>query len=237
MVIAPASFEEARPATDGLPLAIAITAHELRAPLLATRAVLERLLYAPATESEQQSLLEEGARELDRLAALTELLLQWAHGAAPLSLERIELVSLVSGCLEEVRREEQGRLISLIAPARLHLTADPMHVRIAILNLIRNAMAYSPADVAVEVVVLRSSSSVVVRVCDHGPGISSDDRPDLFEPFVRGRLGRARGTGAGLGLFIARHIVEAHGGTISAESRERGTAFSIDLPTRTVVTL
>jgi signal transduction histidine kinase len=235
MLIAPSPAEQPKTETDGVALAIAVTAHELRAPLLATRAVLERLLFAPATESERRTLLEEGARELDRLASLTELLLQWANGDVPLSLERIDLVSLVAGCLNEARSEERGRSISMVAPSRLHMTADPMHVRIAVLNLLRNALAYSRADDAVEVVVLRSSSTAVVRVRDHGPGISTDDRPGLFEPLVRGRLGRARGTGAGLGLFIARHIVEAHGGCISAESDENGTVFRVELPTRTVV--
>jgi two-component system OmpR family sensor kinase len=227
MVIAPSS-SQARPETEGLPFAIAVASHELRAPLLATRAALERLLYAPASDSERRSLLEQGADELDRLASLTQVLLEWAGGTVPLAPERIDLVSVVLGAIEEVRREQPGRSISLLAPSRLRLTADPVHVRIAISNLLRNALAYSPVNEEVEVVVLRSSRSAVVQVRDHGPGLDAD-HPEIFDPLVRGRVGRARGTGAGLGLFIAHQIVEAHGGTISAESDENGTAFRIFL--------
>jgi signal transduction histidine kinase len=232
MLIAPSSAEQAQTERDGLALAISLTAHELRAPLLATRAVVERLLYAPATASEQRSLLEEGARELDRLAELTDVLLQWAHGTVPLSLEGIDLVSVVGECLDDALREVPGRSLSLVAPSRLRLKADPVHIRIAIMNVLRNALSYSPSDRTVEVVVRRSAGCAVIRVCDHGPGIAADDRPGLFEPLVRGRVGRARATGAGLGLFIARRIVEAHGGGISVESDGNGTVFRIDLPAR-----
>jgi signal transduction histidine kinase len=100
------------------------------------------------------------------------------------------------------------------------------------LNVLRNALSYSPSDGTVEVVVRRSSGSAVIQVRDHGAGIATDDCLPLFEPLVRGRLGRARATGAGLGLFIARRIVEAHGGAISAESDGNGTVFQIDFPTR-----
>lgn len=236
MVITPSSSQR-ETLTDGIPLAIAVTAHELREPLLATRAVLERLLYVSSTESERRLLLEQGARALGRLASLTEVLLEWAGGTVPLSMQRVDLVALVAECLAEARSDENASSISLIAPSRLRLTADPMHLRIAISNLLRNALAYSPATEGVEVVVLRSGGSAVVQVRDHGPGLSIDDRPDIFDPLVRGRWGRARGTGAGLGLFIARHIVEAHGGTISAESDGDGAVFRILLPARIAVTI
>ncbi len=123
------------------------------------------------------------------------------------------------------------------APSRLHLTADPVNIRTAVSNLLRNALSYSPANEGVDVVVLRSSGSAVVEVRDHGPGLSGDDHPDIFEPLVRGHVGRVRGTGAGLGLFIARHIVEAHGGTISAESDGNGALFRIVLPARIMATI
>jgi len=234
MLIAP-SAEQTQTERDGLSLAISLTAHELRAPLQATRAVVERLLYAPATASEQRSLLEEGARELDRLAKLTDVLLQWAHGTVPLSIERIDLVSVVAGCLEDARREVPGRSITLVAPSRLRLHCDLVHIRIAIMNILRNALSYSPSDRTVEVVVRRSAGCAFIRVRDHGPGMANDDSPGLFEPLVRGRVGRARATGAGLGLFIARRVVEAHGGAISAESDGNGTVFRIDLPVRTAM--
>ena len=237
MLIAPSPTEQPQTEPDGLALAISLTAHELRAPLLATRAVVERLLYVPATESERRSLLEEAARELDRLAKLTDVLLQWAYGNVPLSLDPIDLVAVVAECLDEARREVPGRSISLVAPSRLRLKADLVHIRIAILNVLRNALTYSPSDRAVEVVIRRSSGSAVIRVRDHGAGIATDDRSGLFEPLVRGRLGRARATGAGLGLFIARQIVEAHGGAIAAESDGNGTVFQIDVPTRAALVI
>ena len=217
-------------ANPDLGLAIAITAHELRAPLIATRAVVERLLLAPATEDERDALLVESLGELERLVEMTDVLLQWAHGFAPLDVAGTDLVEIAKASVREAQRFAPGRMISFVAPNRLPVDADPVHLRLAIVNLIRNALLYSPAERTVEVVVVADAGSAMVRVRDHGPGIAFEDRPALFEPFAQGSLGRARGNGAGLGLFIARRIVEAHGGTIAAESDGYGTMFRLTIP-------
>jgi len=221
---------------DELGLAIAVAAHELRAPLLAARAVVERLLYAPATSDERDALLSESLAELERLAETTDLLLRWARGSVPLEVGSVDLVEIVDAAVREAERSAPGRSVSFVAPARLPIEGDGAYLRIAIVNLVRNALAYSPKPSTIEVVVVADGDDVIVRVADHGPGIALDDRPALFQPFAQGRLGRARGSGAGLGLFIARRIVEAHGGSIAAESGTHGTVFRIAVPaTRTAV--
>ena len=227
--------ESAIAAPIDLGLAIAITAHELRAPILATRAVVERLLAAPATPEERDALLAESLGELERLAEMTDRLLRWAHGTVDLDVDRVDLVDLVQTSIGEAERSGSGRSISFVAPSRIPIDGDAAHLRIAVANVIRNALTYTPAESIIEVVVATEDGSAIVRVRDHGPGIALEDRPTLFEPFAQGRLGRARGNGAGLGLFIARRIVEAHGGTIAAESDPYGTMFRLTIPTRFTV--
>ena len=100
----------------------------------------------------------------------------------------------------------------------------------AIVNLIENALKYSPVDEPVRVQVSTQGAEVFMRVIDHGPGIAAQERERIFEPFQRGaRGGTVRG--AGLGLAIARGFAEANGGRVWAESREgQGATFVLALP-------
>jgi signal transduction histidine kinase len=106
--------------------------------------------------------------------------------------------------------------------------ADPAHLRGAIGNLVRNALLYAPPDSEIAVVVESDGGVVTVQVQDQGPGLPEGKQEQIFDPFVRGENSH-RG-GRGLGLFIARRVVEAHGGTISAESKGKGATFRVRLP-------
>jgi len=119
-----------------------------------------------------------------------------------------------------------------VAPDLPEVEGDAVLLRRALDNLLDNAQKYSPPDSAIRLRAGRSRIGVVVDVIDSGEGISAEDLSRLFTPFFRGDKSRTRGTGGvGLGLSLARRIVEAHGGTLTAASTPRvGTTMSVELP-------
>jgi signal transduction histidine kinase len=123
--------------------------------------------------------------------------------------------------------------VSLAAPSQAVVDADGKHLKAAVANVLRNALAYSPPGSRVSVDVRRGKDSFRVLVKDEGPGIPAETQQDIFESFVRGQAGRLSRRGLGLGLFIARKVVEAHGGAISLHSN-RGTTFKIRLPVKAI---
>ena len=129
--------------------------------------------------------------------------------------------------------ERQGVTIEVNAPSRVPLVrGDRERIGQALLNLLHNAVKFSPAGSAVTVGVTPAETEVVVAVEDHGQGIPRTALPRIFERFYKVDRARTRGAGGtGLGLSIARHIVEAHGGRIWAESEEgTGSTFSFAIP-------
>ena len=107
---------------------------------------------------------------------------------------------------------------------------DPHQIQRVLVNLIENALKYSPTDELIRVQVSATPSEAVVRVIDHGPGVPEEERERIFEPFQRGSRG-ASAPGAGLGLAIARGFAEANGGRLTVESRsDQGATFVLVLP-------
>jgi len=171
-------------------------------------AVLQGMMIQDLVDSARQ---EGGDIQLDR----TPL---------PLRAFLAELLDQAGGMLDTER-------IRLDAPAELPPAhADPERLERIVLNLLSNALKYSPSDSTVTVSVRPQGSDLVVAVADRGTGIEPDDVPRLFERYFRARTGRRSG-GVGLGLHIARTLVEAHGGRIWVESeRGVGSTFSFTLP-------
>jgi signal transduction histidine kinase len=166
--------------------------------------MIDDLLDAARSESHQ---LELEATPIDVGAHLTELI---DRSAPLLETDRVRLVV-----------DPSGPLLARADPARLD--------RI-VLNLLTNALKYSPAGSPVEVGAAATDGWVTIRVADDGPGIPPEDLPHVFERFYRGRRTAARG-GLGLGLYSVRLLVEAHGGTVRAEAgRKGGTTFHVALP-------
>ena len=109
------------------------------------------------------------------------------------------------------------------------MVADAARLQQVFVNLFSNAVEHAPKSPTVDVAVRRTGAVAVVEIRDHGPGISASVLPLLFQPYSR--LGQKRSTGLGLGLYIAREIVTAHGGTIEAESKlGDGTTIVVQLP-------
>jgi signal transduction histidine kinase len=217
-------------AFDERHLGLAMTAHELRSPLLGARAAVERLLLHDGDLSDDLGLLRAAERELAGLSERVEQLLRWAVGSQPPQCRPQRLASVATAAVDACSDDlEHGRVRIRVARDS-RVTVDATHLRAAIENLIRNALAYSPSPAPVSVTVDRAADVALVRVRDHGPGIDLEERSRMFEPLQRGSHGRMR-RGSGLGLFIAKRVVDAHGGAISVRSAPGGgSVFRIALP-------
>jgi signal transduction histidine kinase len=199
--------------------------HEIRGPLLGVRAVLE-LLLRRERDPRAAEMVRHSLAEVDRLARTAEDLLSWATGGRELRLRRADLVRVVEEAVGSCRLETGEDRIVLCAPSRAYarIAAGPLHVAVA--NLVRNALAFSDPGTKVEVVVEDAGEHVRISVTNEGAAIPREERSTIFEPFVRG----PRSGGSGLGLFIARRVVEAHDGRIWVDREAERTAFRILLP-------
>lgn len=194
--------------------------HELRSPVTRLRVALE-LLPDDANRRHMKADVEEMELMIAELLELERLRDKRGITTAP-----HDLVALMQ---ETIAYFDNVRLVS--APAELWLPVDAEKMQAVFRNLIENAVKYSLSDSRpVEV----SMTPSMIRVSDDGPGIPDEDLANIFEPFFRVNRSRAKTTpGYGLGLSICRRIVEAHGGTITAENHAgRGAVFTVTLPKR-----
>jgi two-component system, OmpR family, sensor histidine kinase KdpD len=208
--------------------------HDLRSPLMAI------LTSASALGREDLVLERDDERELfatildeaHRLNRLIDNLLDLSRleaGAARPEPDVWPVDDLIAQALDDTG--EAGSRIDVELPETpVAVRADPQQIERVLVNLFENALKYSPADEHVRVQVTSTPSRALVRVVDHGPGVRSEDRERIFEPFQRGGTGDRRG--AGLGLAIARGFAEANDARVWAESRPgQGATFVLALPT------
>lgn len=210
-------------------LSIAWTAHELRGPLLGVRAALEMMLERRDPDVADHAVLRTSLRELDHLTTTTEAILTWAAGERPLMRKHADLVRIVEEAVESSRLEVGDHDVHVIAPESAMGWFDPPHLRTAVSNLLRNALAYAYAGSKVTIVVEEAGGYLELSVQNEGPMIAPEERQKIFDPFVRSSSGSGR-NGNGLGLYIARRVVESHGGRIWAESDQAATTFRVQLP-------
>jgi signal transduction histidine kinase len=215
--------------TSRLDVGLAWTAHELRTPILGVKAALE--IVAGRSGSRDDELLMLSLRELEQLAADTEGILGWAVGGRELSPRYVDVAQLVEDAVTTYRLLHGAEgTVEVIAEPPVMALVDPTHLRAAVVNLVRNAVLYSDPDGVVSVQVRDEDAAVRVSVGDQGPGIPLAEREVIFDPFVRGGAGSRAGAGSGLGLFITRRVVEAHGGHVWVDSGEIGATFHMLLP-------
>jgi signal transduction histidine kinase len=209
-----------------LDLGIAWTAHELRTPLLALRGFLDLEMSRNAGDYGERAY-----RELEDLLQQIDGLLRWATGSASIQRRRTDLMKLIRDVASSYAMPEDGvGRLSIDGPQRAPVLAEPEAVRQAIYNVVRNALRYSPTESMVGIRVHQNGGSYVISVSDRGPGVTPAETEAIFDPFVRGKAGRTRRDGKGLGLFIARRVLEAHGGGITVEPGRRGATFRLRLP-------
>jgi signal transduction histidine kinase len=215
---------------------VANVSHELKTPITAIRAHLENLL--DGVEEPDNETLQVMLAQSERLGRLVEQLLDLSKlesGDVPLRREQVALAPLVAQVMSEIQVASADRdvEVSSALPDDLPpIEADAERVHQVIFNLVDNAVRFTPEGGEVRIEAQRHNGAVEVRVADTGVGIPAEALPRLFERFYRVDAARARGDGGtGIGLAIARSVVEAHGGTIRAESEPgHGSTFSFDLP-------
>jgi two-component system OmpR family sensor kinase len=213
--------------------------HELKTPLTVLRADVERAMSTSTTANEHLIALEEALQETTRMADLVDSLLTLARadeGRFDIHREPVALEPLVREVYETaiILGEHAGLAVSLPVIEEVTLLGDRPRLRQLFLNLVTNAIKYTPRGGSVEVALSRRDNEVVFSVRDTGIGIAAADLPHVFERFWRADRVRSRSSergGFGLGLAISQWIVQAHGGTISVNSRlGRGTTFTVTLP-------
>jgi two-component system, OmpR family, sensor kinase len=225
---------------------LANVSHELRTPLARIRLALELVRGGDAGRADRYLAdIEEDMAELEQLldGIMTAARLDLARGEAgdglpPLRKETLEGGKLLDAAIARFRIHHPERALTTKRDPELPLVSvDPTLMRRVIDNLLDNAVKFSEPSKPIELEASSGGSSdatdrLVIRVRDHGIGIERHDLPRVFEPFFRTDRSRARETGGvGLGLAIARRVVEAHGGAIAVESSpEDGTCFSLAVP-------
>ena len=216
----------------------AIATHEIRSPLTSLRlhaqAMIRGLGREPPDLGRARRAISEIERHAERITTMADQLLDVSRirsGRLVLEREPVDLARVVREVTTRFRAEAAAAGATIIIDGEHSVPGwwDPLRVEQIVANLISNAIKFGQGNpVAVE---LRGvEGRVFLTVRDHGPGIPEDEQARIFEPFERAK--KARGTrGAGLGLWIVRRLVEAHGGTIRLASAEgRGTVFLVDLP-------
>ena len=211
--------------------------HELRTPLTAVRSVGEVGLQQPRSPEGYREIIGSMLEEVDRLSQLVESLLTLSRadaGHVKLTRQPVDLSSLVQDTITQVQvlAEEKSQHVAAELNGPVLISADAVLLRRAVVNLLDNAIKYAPAGTAIHVTLSAEGQQAMVSIRDQGPGISAADQDHIFDRFYRVDRSRSRDTaGAGLGLAIARWVVEAHGGVISVTSEEgHGSTFRITLP-------
>ena len=211
--------------------------HEFRTPLAGIKAMVETLQGGAIDDQTAASdFLGRIEAEVDRLAQLVAELTELSRietGRVELELEPVNLNLLVEEVITQLKpqAERQGLSLKNELAADLPLVqAHKERIRQVIVNLMHNAIKFNRPGGSVSAATKRFEDTVVIEISDTGTGIANDDLPRIFERFYKADRSRA-GQGTGMGLAIAKHIVEAHGGEIRAQSEERkGSTFSFSLP-------
>jgi len=211
-------------------------AHELRSPLAAMRVELQLALRRPRSSVEYEQVLVSSLEEVEGLILLAEDLLTFARvqGSAA-TTETARTVDIVQEAARVVAGIAQMRSVELELPTiseSLMVTGRSHDLTRAVRNILENAVAYSPDGSHVKLETSRRDDSVLIVITDEGPGIAPEDRVHIFQPFFRGAGNKSHNhVGAGLGLAIARGIIEGQGGSVHVDpSYSRGSRFVIELP-------
>jgi signal transduction histidine kinase len=221
---------------------VAAVSHDLRTPLASVRALIEAVADGVVDDPEMRARYLDSAKgELAKLGSLVDDLFELARidaGLLRLDLEETSLHDLVSDTLSSFRPEAKRRgirLVGEVSPEVDPVLASPSKLQRVVYNLVSNALRHTPADGTVFLRAEPEEEAVRVEVADTGEGIPPEDLPHVFERSFRGEKSRSspgvgEDSGAGLGLAIARGLVEAHGGKIDVESRlGEGSRFTFTL--------
>jgi len=219
---------------------VSSVSHDLRTPLTSIRMFTETLLLGRVqSREEERECLEIIAHEAERLSRLTERILDFARmeaGRKPYNLAATRIPEVIDHALAATRPlvQEQGFDVEVeVAPDLPAVDADPDALVEALMNLLTNAIKYSPDDKHITLTARREGDGVALSVADRGIGIPKGEHARIFDMFYRVDCRRTTEVdGSGIGLSLVKHIVDAHGGKIDVDSSPgRGSVFTIHLPT------
>jgi two-component system phosphate regulon sensor histidine kinase PhoR len=208
---------------------VANISHELRTPIAKIRIIIDSLFHDQEKPKRKDSIasLRAIARETDSLLWLVQEMSDLSmieSGQAIVRMVDVLLSELVDDAIDHVQdiSEHKGVILTSHIPDKITVLCDSDLARRVIVNLVHNAIKWSPEGGTVTVNAENSGEEVTISVLDNGPGVAPDAIERIFERFYQVDASRSGGEGTGLGLAICRHIVEAHGGRIWAESNENG---------------
>jgi signal transduction histidine kinase len=228
--------ERAREAADGARRdLLAAVSHDLRTPLTSIQVLAEAIedgIVDDRTRREYAARLAVHARAFSALIDDLFELSRLEAGDIRWTLEQVEVADLVAETVNAVRPQAEAEGVVVNAElAHVRTRANPERIQRVLFNLLQNAIRHTPADGSVTVRAEQRNGAVEIEVADTGAGIDPADRPVVFDAFVQGRGDQTRTNGsAGLGLAVARAIVEAHGGQIWLADAQVGTRVRFSLP-------
>jgi signal transduction histidine kinase len=215
---------------------LADVSHELRTPLTAIRGNVDLMRRMGDADPESLEIIQEEIERMTRLVGDLLLLARADAGGLPLEKKKVELDNLLFEVYRQVRLLEKSVAVKVTEVDQVCIMGDVDRLKQLLLNLISNAIKYTPDGGTVDVSLSKNNGWAYLSVADTGTGIPAEDLPYIFDRFYRVDKARARAQsgqgGAGLGLAIAKWIAQAHGGDIDVVSKVgEGTTFTITLPT------
>ncbi|HEV3231932.1 MAG TPA: HAMP domain-containing sensor histidine kinase [Candidatus Dormibacteraeota bacterium] len=228
-----AQLREILEAQDAL---ISITSHELKTPLTAIKAMAELMISYDLGEAQRKEMTGDIYRQAERLEQLIREILdasQLDSGRMPLDLQPTRLKDVLAEVVEELETQMEGRKLTVKLPADMPLLmVDWAKLSQVLVNLLTNAVKYSPEGAPVAVRAMSQNGMVRVEVRDQGIGIRAEDQGRLFKKFQRIQdAGGRRTPGTGLGLYIVKGLVELMGGAIEVSSKHgQGSTFAFTVP-------
>ena len=222
---------------------LAILGHDLRSPLFTLTLAADYLTRAAIGTTETRHMGARIARSTSNMTAMINDLLEYARtqlgGRIPLTLDQADLRKICQAALDDVKAGHPGCPFKFEGSGDLGGLFDAPRLQQVFSNLLNNAVQYRSDTHPVTLAATGDADAIIVKVCNFGPLIPPESLQAIFEPMVQLSVEGNKGKGApsnsmGLGLFIAREITEAHGGTITVESSEQsGTVFTVTLPRAT----
>ncbi|VAW42325.1 hypothetical protein MNBD_CHLOROFLEXI01-4251 [hydrothermal vent metagenome] len=215
---------------------LADVSHELRTPLTAIQGNVDLMRRMGGADPESLEIIQEETKRMTRLVGDLLLLARADAGGLPLEKKKVEFDNLLFEVYRQVRLLGKSVEVKVTEVDQVCIMGDVDRLKQLLLNLISNAMKYTPAGGTVDVSLSKKNGWAYLRVSDTGLGIPEEDLPHIFDRFYRVDKARTREQtgegGAGLGLAIAKWIAQAHGGNIDVSSKVgEGTTFTIILPT------
>lgn len=215
---------------------VADASHELRTPVTALKMSTEvALMDSAAPKSELRAALTSNLEEADKLETLLNSLLRLSHlesRGEMLTMSSVPAPKLIAAAIKQTSAHAMAKHITVTDKSKpLHILGDEASLVQLLVILLDNAIKYSPGESTVEVGTQQTGGEVAILVTDHGIGIAPEALEHVFDRFYRADKARQSNNGFGLGLAIAKHIADLHGGTITISSApNKGTVVAISLP-------